>query len=105
MNGSEQIAPVRTGETYDVSINAVGGKGDGIAKVKGFVLFVANVKKGDYVKIKITKVLPKVGFAEVVEKLERPQNTRYQTISTSELRDMRRDEPAVQYEDSENFGE
>lgn len=105
MNGSEQVAPVKSGETYDVSINAVGGKGDGIAKVKGFVLFVANVKKGDYVKIKITKVLPKVGFAEVVEKLERPQNTRYTTISTSELREMRRDEPAVQYEDSENFGE
>ena len=105
MNGSEQVAPVKVGETYDVGINAVGGKGDGIAKVKGFVLFVASVKKGDYVKIKITKVLPKVGFAEVVEKLERPQNTRYATVSTTELREMKRDEPSVQYEDTEDFGE
>ena len=104
MNESEQVAPVKFGETYDVSINAVGGKGDGIAKVKGFVLFVANVKKGDYVKIKITKVLPKVGFAEVIEKLERPQNTRYQTVSTQELREMKH-EPAIHYEDSEDFGE
>lgn len=105
MNEMDQVAPVKVGETYDVGINAVGGKGDGIAKVKGFVLFVASVKKGDYVKIKITKVLPKVGFAEVVEKLERPQNTRYATVSTTELREMKRDEPSVQYEDTEDFGE
>jgi len=56
MNG-EQIAPVKEGETYDVSINAVGEKGDGIAKVKGFVLFVPGVKKGDYVKLKSLKSL------------------------------------------------
>ena len=29
-------APVSVGEIHTVSINAVGGKGDGIAKVKGF---------------------------------------------------------------------
>ena len=48
MNGNTQVAPVKVGETYEVSINAVGEKGDGIAKVKGFVLFVPNVQKGDY---------------------------------------------------------
>ena len=49
----QNIAPVKAGETYDVEIQSVGGKGDGIARVKGFVLFVANTKKGEYVKIKI----------------------------------------------------
>ena len=68
---NEQSAPVRVGETFDVAINSIGGKGDGIAKVKGFVLFVANTQKGDYVKVRVTKVLPTVGFAEVVEKLEK----------------------------------
>ena len=38
--------PVKMGETYVVSINALGEKGDGIARVKGFVLFVAKVQKG-----------------------------------------------------------
>ncbi|KKW01326.1 MAG: hypothetical protein UY35_C0030G0002 [Candidatus Saccharibacteria bacterium GW2011_GWC2_48_9] len=33
------------------------------------MLFVPNVQKGDYVKVRITKVLLKVGFAEVLEKL------------------------------------
>ena len=64
---NQQEPPVIVGETYDVSINAVGGKGDGIAKVKGFVVFVPGVQQGDYVKIRITKVLPKVGFAEMVD--------------------------------------
>lgn len=51
-----------------MKIEAVGEKGDGIAKKNGFVLFVPGVKEGDEVKIRITKVLRKVGFAEVVGK-------------------------------------
>lgn len=60
------FAPVQVGEELDVRIEAVGEKGDGIAKKNGFVLFVPNTKEGDEVKIRITKVLRKVGFAEVV---------------------------------------
>ena len=58
-------APVKVGEELDVTIEAVGEKGDGIAKKNGFVLFVPGVKAGDHVRIKVTKVLRKVGFAEV----------------------------------------
>jgi len=60
------FAPVKVGDEMDVKIEAVGEKGDGIAKKDGFVLFVPNTKAGDEVKIRITKVLRKVGFAEVV---------------------------------------
>lgn len=59
-------APVRVGDELEVTIEAVGAKGDGIAKKEGFVLFVPGVQKGDNVRIKITRVLRKVGFAEVV---------------------------------------
>ena len=59
---NSQEAPVKVGEIHEVEIKSVGEKGDGIARVNGFVLFVPSVKKGDYVKIKVTKVLPKVGF-------------------------------------------
>ncbi len=62
------MSPVNVGEEIDVKIEAVGEKGDGIAKVKGFVLFVPGVKEGDEVKVKVTKVLRRVGFAEVVGK-------------------------------------
>ena len=100
----ENEAPVKFGETYEVNINAVGDKGDGIAKVKGFVLFVAGVKKGDYVKIKITKVLQNVGFAEVVEKLERPvRESKFATASKEEYEEP--EEIDSSYEDTEDFGE
>ena len=59
-------APVNVGDELDVKIEAVGEKGDGIAKKEGFVLFVPNAKEGQEVKIRVTKVLRKVGFAEIV---------------------------------------
>ena len=62
----KSFAPIRVGEELDVKIEAVGAKGDGIAKVKGFVIFVPNTKQGDEVKVKVTKVLRKVSFGEVV---------------------------------------
>ncbi len=102
---TEQEAPVREGEEHTVSISAVGEKGDGIARVSGFVLFVAGVKKGDYVKIKITKVLKNVGFAQVVEKLERPKKeSKFATVTEDELQEME-DEPESQYEETDDFGE
>lgn len=103
MNGTDRVAPVKMGETFDVSIDAVGGKGDGIAKVKGFVIFVPGAKKGDYVKIKITKVLQNVGFAEVLQEVERPAHSqKFATIKPEELREP---EPEKHYEDTEDFGE
>ncbi len=102
----ERVAPVKVGETHEVSIDSVGGKGDGIAKVRGFVIFVPNVKKGDFVKIRITKVLQNVGFGETVEKLDRPpqRSSKFVTISPEELR---RSEPEAEshYEETDDFGE
>lgn len=68
--------PVKEGEEYDVEIKEVGSRGDGIARVKNFVIFVPNTKKGEKCKIKITQVsrrfaiAEKVGKAEKVEKAE-----------------------------------
>ncbi len=103
MNGEQ--APVNAGETYEVAINAVGEKGDGIARVKGFVLFVPNTKKGDYVKVKVTKVLAKVGFAEVVGAAERPvQERKFATFAPEEL-NQKSAEPEIHYDETDDFGE
>ena len=66
----EGFAPVKVGDELDIRIKAVGDKGDGICKKDGFVIVVPGTKKGDFVKIRLTKVLKSVGFAEVVEKLK-----------------------------------
>ncbi|AJF60619.1 MAG: TRAM domain-containing protein [Candidatus Diapherotrites archaeon] len=60
--------PVKEGQEYDVEIESVGEKGDGIAKIEGFVVIVPNTKKGDKVKVKINAVRGKVSFGEVVGK-------------------------------------
>lgn len=70
----QSAPPVREGEELDVIVEAVGEKGDGIARRKGFVLFVPNTKAGDEVRIRVTKVLAKVGFAEKIgEAQKRPE--------------------------------
>ena len=52
----ETPKPVAVGDEVDVTVESVGGQGDGIAKVSGFVVFVKGAKKGERVKIKITDV-------------------------------------------------
>ena len=65
---NDKVAPVKVGEEVEVTIEAVGAKGDGIAKKEGFVIFVPNTSTGDNVRIRITKVLSNVAFAEVAGK-------------------------------------
>jgi len=49
-------APIKVGEEYDAEVTEISRRGDGIAKVKNFVVFVAGAKKGDKGKLKITEV-------------------------------------------------
>jgi predicted RNA-binding protein with TRAM domain len=48
--------PVEVGKEYDVTISDVSRRGDGIAKIDGFVIFVAGAKQGQNVRIKVTQV-------------------------------------------------
>ena len=110
-NFRQNFAPVKVGDELNVKIEAVGEKGDGIAKKDGFVLFVSGTKQGDEVKIRVTRVLQKVGFAEVVgeksgqsEETEAGEETQEEGYEESS-------EPTSdsgeEYsgEDTENFGE
>jgi predicted RNA-binding protein with TRAM domain len=96
-------APVNIGDEVTVTVEAVGAKGDGIAKVNGFVLFVPSTSAGETVKIRITKVLANVGFAEVVsrnEKKKKGESTEQEYSAPQP-----EPEPEPTYEDSEDFGE
>lgn len=59
--------PVKEGEEYEVKIEAKGSKGDGIAKIEGYVIFIPNTKIGDEVKVRINRALRGYAFAEVVD--------------------------------------
>ncbi|MBU3966649.1 MAG: TRAM domain-containing protein [Euryarchaeota archaeon] len=67
MTDQEKSSPVTVGETYDVTIEGIAQKGDGIAKVEGFVVFVPGTKVGDKITIKVEKVLRKFAFGVKVE--------------------------------------
>ena len=95
------VPPVNVGDELEVTIEAVGAKGDGITKVDGFVLFVAGTQKGDKVKVKITKVLSNVGFAEVVGKAEAPAEGPPEEPKAAEPEPPAEEKP----EDTETFGE
>ena len=102
------FAPVKVGDEIDVKIEAVGEKGDGIAKKDGFVLFVPATKQGDEVRIKVTRVLQKVGFAEVVgEKSESDSESDEgsQEESYESSQEQSSDQEDNGGQDSENFGE
>ena len=114
-DNEQPFRPVVVGEALNVEIDAVGEKGDGICKRKGFVLFVPNVSKGDKVKIKVTKILSKVGFAEVVGEVDGPLDSdganpqgnrqrRGQYLDESSIQ-QKQEEEVEQIEDSEDFGE
>lgn len=58
--------PVEVGKEYDVEITELSRRGDGLAKVQGFVVFVRGSKVGDKVKIRIETVGPRFATAAVV---------------------------------------
>ena len=58
--------PVEIGKEYDVEITETSRRGDGIAKIQGFIIFVSGAKAGDKGKIKITNVGPRFANAELV---------------------------------------
>jgi len=63
--------PIKEGEEYTVKITDVGAKGDGIAKIENFIVFVPGTKKGDEVKIRIKQVSERFAVAEKIgEKAE-----------------------------------
>ncbi len=61
-------APVELGKVYEADIIEMSRRGDaGVAKIKGFVIFVSGAKPGDHVKFEITKVGRRYATADVVK--------------------------------------
>jgi predicted RNA-binding protein with TRAM domain len=59
--------PVEMEKEYEVDITEMSRQGEGITKIQGFVILVANAKLGDHVKIKITRIGGMAANAEIVK--------------------------------------
>ena len=60
--------PVEVGKEYDVTIQEISRRGQSIARIQGFVVFVPDTKPGDRVRVKITRISQRFAEAEVVRK-------------------------------------
>ncbi len=60
-------------KVYEVRVDAVGRKGDGIAKMDKYTIFIPNVKTGDIAKVRIKKISGSLAFAELVERISSGQ--------------------------------
>jgi predicted RNA-binding protein with TRAM domain len=58
--------PVKVGDVVELTISEISRRGDGLARLQGYVVFVPKTVKGDVIKAKITQVLPSHAIGEVV---------------------------------------
>lgn len=66
LNRDSDQKPVETGKEYEVQITEISRKGDGIARIQGFVVFVKNGQVGQSVRVKITQIGSTFATAEIV---------------------------------------
>ena len=64
-------APIKVGEEIVVEIVGVGKRGDGMANIDGYNVFVPGSKMGELWKIKIEEVRLKFGFGSCVSEVKR----------------------------------
>lgn len=63
--GSSTTKPVEVGKIYEVDITEISGKGDGIARVQGFIVFIENGNVGNKIRIKVTEVTDRFAKATI----------------------------------------
>ena len=59
--------PVELDKEYEAEIEDISRKGDGIARIEGFIIFVPDTKQGQHVKFKITSVGNRFAIGELVQ--------------------------------------
>ena len=64
--GGFKEPPVKEGEEYDVQITDVSRRGDGIAKIQGFIIFVAGSVQGEACRVRVKSVARKFAIGEKV---------------------------------------
>ena len=64
---SKSIFSFEEGNTYNVLIESVGSKGDGIAKMDKYTIFVPGAPCGKNINVKIKKIMGNLAFGEITK--------------------------------------
>ncbi len=62
-----QRAPVKVGQEINVVIDDIGTRGDGIARIQNFLVFVPQAKTGERLRVKVQKIGRKFAIAEKIK--------------------------------------
>jgi predicted RNA-binding protein with TRAM domain len=60
------IPPVEVNREYEAEIEDIGRRGDGIARINGFIILVPNTEQGDHVKFRIIRIGKRFAIGESV---------------------------------------
>ena len=70
--------PVESGKEYDVQVTEISRKGDGVARVQGFIVFVKGGRVGQKTRVRITHVGDRFATAETIDGGEQQQQVEQQ---------------------------
>lgn len=59
--------PVKVGEELVVTVSETSRRGDGVARIQGYVIFIPSTKQGQQARIKIKEIRPNFATAELLE--------------------------------------
>ncbi|MDD5503014.1 MAG: translation initiation factor IF-2 subunit beta [Candidatus Thermoplasmatota archaeon] len=62
-----ELPKVSVGNVIEISIDAIGQKGDGIGRIEGFTVFVPGAQKGTKLNVKIKTISGKLAFGEIAK--------------------------------------
>jgi predicted RNA-binding protein with TRAM domain len=80
--------PVESGKEYDVQVTEISRKGDGVARVQGFIVFVKGGRVGQKTRVRVTHVGDRFATAETIDGGEQQQGEQQQQQSTEQSKDI-----------------
>src|ERR687886_2496553 len=80
--------PVEAGKEYDVQVTEISRKGDGVARVQGFIVFVKGGRVGQKTRVRVTHVGDRFATAETIDGGEQQQVEQQQHQSTEQSKDI-----------------
>jgi len=71
--------PVEVGKEYDVVVTETSQRGDGVARIQGYVVFVEGARAGQKARIKVTRVGERFANAQIADTAAKQEDTSNET--------------------------
>jgi predicted RNA-binding protein with TRAM domain len=76
--------PVESGKEYDVQVTEISRKGDGVARVQGFIVFVKGGRVGQKARVRVTHVGDRFATAETIDGGQQQQQQQVEQHQSTE---------------------